>query len=175
MVMIAAILLASNTVGSIPLLIPFFKAIVSDPSVAERLAENPADYSSLGVDPFYGLFMMLFPFVAGMAAFALLVKEYGFFTMMPQYIVFGLIFGIVAVMDDGIESAIGAHAANNIFLVIMVTHESSALQTPALYEQTTIYPWTEFTGLVISGALFILILKVIFRWADFGQMMKRIQ
>ena len=290
-VMIAAILLASNTVGSIPLLIPFFKAAISDPSVAEKLASNPADYSALGVDPLYGLFMMLFPFVAGMAAFALLVKplhgrsfkatltgksrfrwshmiiafivwtvlsgiylfaylkiepsnftlnntsitllfisliaialipfqagleevvfrgylmqgfgsllryrwfpvivtsilfglmhglnpevkEYGFFTMMPQYIVFGLIFGIVALMDDGIESAMGAHAANNIFLVIMVTHESSALQTPALYEQTTIYPWTEFTGLVISGLLFIIILKVIFKWTDFGMMFRKIQ
>ena len=53
---------------------------------------------------------------------------------MPQYIVFGLIFGIITILDDGIEAAMGAHAANNIFLCIMVTNESSALQTPALYD-----------------------------------------
>ena len=68
-----------------------------------------------------------------MHAFNPEVEEFGFFTMMPQYILFGLIFGIVTILDDGIEAAIGAHAANNIFLCIMVTHNSSALQTPAVY------------------------------------------
>ena len=76
------------------------------------------------------------------------VKEFGFFTMMPQYILFGLIFGIITILDDGIEAAMGAHAANNIFLSIMVTNSSSALQTPALYEQQNIYPWTEFAGII---------------------------
>jgi membrane protease YdiL (CAAX protease family) len=92
------------------------------------------------------------------------VKQFGFLTMIPQYIVFGLIFGVVTIMDDGIEAAMGAHSANNIFLCIMVTHESSALQTPALYQQHAIQPWTEFAGLIISGIIFILILKMIFRW-----------
>ena len=69
--------------------------------------------------------------------------------MMPQYVLFGLIFGIITVLDDGIEAAIGAHAANNIFLCIMVTNDSSALQTPAVYEQHNIYPWTELASPVI--------------------------
>jgi len=38
-------------------------------------------------------------------------------------------------MDDGIEVAMGAHTANNIFLCIFVTNSSSALQTSALYVQ----------------------------------------
>ena len=284
-VMIFAILIATNTIGSIPLLIPLFGKIASDPSVAARLSSNPTDFSVLGVDPFYGLFMMLFPFIAGLVAFALLVrplhrrkfistinikgrfrwnhflisfliwtalsvfylfaymkvepenfilsntsitllyisliavamipfqagleelifrgylmqgfatvvknrwfplivtsllfalmhsmnpevKEYGFLTMMPQYLAFGLIFGIVAIMDNGIEAAIGAHAANNIFLVIMVTQESSALPTPALYEQKITYPWTEFSGLVICGIVFIFLMKMIFGWGEAKQ------
>jgi uncharacterized protein len=94
------------------------------------------------------------------------VKEYGFFTMMPQYILFGLIFGVITILDDGIEAAIGAHAANNIFLCIMVTNKSSALQTAAFYEQQTIYPWIELGALLITGIIFILILKMIFRWRD---------
>ena len=84
------------------------------------------------------------------------VKEFGFLTMMPQYILFGLIFGIITIMDDGIEAAMGAHAANNIFLCIMVTNKASALQTPALYEQINIYPWTEFAGLFFTGIVFII-------------------
>lgn len=283
-VMLVAILVVSNTIGSVPLLIPFFKALANDPSIAAKLAQNPSDFSPLGVNPYYGLFMMLFPFLASFIAFVLLikplhsrtftatvngtsairwshflvsffiwlmlsaiylfayikaepgnfilsntsisllfvalisiflipfqagleevvfrgylmqgfavaarnawmpllstsllfallhgvnpeVKEYGFLTMMPQYLVFGLIFGLVTIFDDGIEAAMGAHAANNIFLVIMVTQESSALQSPALYVQKTIHPWTEFTGLLISGIVFIFLLKLIFRWKDFS-------
>jgi hypothetical protein len=111
-----------------------------------------------------------FPLIMTSVLFGLLhafnpeVKEFGFFTMIPQYITFGLVFGLATIFDDGIEAAMGAHAANNIFLCIMVTSESSSLQTPALYIQGTTNPGSEFLGLIISGILFILILKVIFRW-----------
>jgi len=109
-----------------------------------------------------------------MHAFNPEVKEYGFLTMIPQYIVFGLIFGIITIMDDGIEASMGAHTANNIFLCIMVTNKSSALQTPALYEQYNIFPWTEFAALVATGIVFILILKVVFKWNDFSVLFKKI-
>jgi hypothetical protein len=102
------------------------------------------------------------------------VKQFGFFTMIPQYIVFGLIFGVVTIFDDGIEAAMGAHSANNIFLCIMVTNESSALQTPALFQQHAIQPWTEFAGLLISGIIFILILRMIFKW-DMSVIFKKVE
>jgi len=110
-----------------------------------------------------------------MHAFNPEVEEFGFFTMMPQYILFGLIFGIITVLDDGIEAAIGAHAANNIFLCIMVTHQSSALQTPAIYEQQYVYPWTEFTALLITGIIFILVLKAIFKWDSYSLLLGRVE
>jgi len=110
-----------------------------------------------------------------MHAFNPEVKEFGFFTMMPQYMVFGLIFGLVTVFDDGIEAAMGAHTANNVFLCIMVTSESSALQTPALYQQFNIHPWTEFTGLIVTGIIFLFALKTIFRWKDLSILFKKIE
>jgi hypothetical protein len=103
------------------------------------------------------------------------VKAFGFFTMIPQYILFGLIFGAITILDDGIEASMGAHTANNIFLCIMVTNKSSALQTPALYEQQNIYPWTEFAALIFTGIAFILILKIIFKWDDFSILFRKIQ
>lgn len=96
------------------------------------------------------------------------VDDFGFWDMIPQYVLFGLIFGILTVLDDGIEAAIGAHAMNNIFLSVMVTHKSSVLQTPALYEQHNYLPWTEFTGLMIMGIIYILIMRRLFRWKDFS-------
>lgn len=103
------------------------------------------------------------------------VKEYGFLTMMPQYAVFGIIFGIAAVMDDGIETAIGAHAANNVFLSIMVTNSSSALQTPAVFEQKVIHPWAEFWGLLAAGIAFLIILRMIYRWKDAGILFRKLE
>lgn len=282
LVMLVIILLVANTIGSIPLITALFIKSHSDPSVFSELAANPNNMGILGLSPNVGLMVMIFPFMAGLLAFILLirplnersiktvingtskirwnrffisgliwlalsaiyffvylkidpsnftlnsrttsivvlalisiliipfqaaleevffrgylmqgfavlvknrwfpmiltsvffgllhafnpeVKEFGFFTMVPQYIVFGLIFGIITIFDDGIEAAMGAHAANNIFLCIMVTSQSSILQTPALYVQNTTKPWTEFAGLIISGIIFIWVLKIIFKWGS---------
>lgn len=103
------------------------------------------------------------------------IAEYGFFTMMPQYILFGLVFAIPAMLDGGIEIAIGAHAANNAFLSIFLTTKASALQTPAMYMQITTHPWKEFAGLAISSALFLIILLLIYKWKDFGLLYRKIE
>jgi membrane protease YdiL (CAAX protease family) len=290
-VMIAAVLIVSNTIGAVPLLIGILAKSVSSPEVFSQLAANPNDYSVLGMDQNILLLVMIFPFIAGLGAFILLikplnsrtfkdtingtgnirwsrffvsafvwlilsalylffylkfdpsnftinnktvslvilavisvlfipfqaafeevlfrgylmqgfaamvgkrwfplvmtsvlfglmhslnpeVKEFGFLTMMPQYILFGLIFGVITIMDDGIEAAMGAHAANNIFLCIMVTNKASALQTPALYEQINIYPWTELAGLLLTGITFVMILKILFRWENFSILLGHIQ
>lgn len=95
------------------------------------------------------------------------VKEFGFLTMMPYYAIFGLIFGIMTIFDDGIEAAMGAHAANNVFLCILVTNEFSALQTPALYEMHEMDPSVEFLSMLITGVLVIVILKIVLGWRNY--------
>jgi membrane protease YdiL (CAAX protease family) len=288
--MFTVVLIVSNTIGALPLLIATTVTSISNPDVFSQLSANPNDYSILGLDPNVGLAMMLFPFIAGLIAFILIVKplnnrtlknvingtgkirwnrffisasiwmilsalylfvylkidpanftlnnktssliilsvvsllfipfqaafeevlfrgylmqgfaavlrnrwfpllmtsvlfglmhafnpevkEFGFLTMMPQYILFGLIFGIITILDDGIEAAMGAHTANNVFLCIMVTNQSSALQTPALYQQLNIFPSTEFAGLLFTGIVFIIVLKIIFGWDDFSILFKKI-
>ncbi|MGB8358751.1 MAG: type II CAAX endopeptidase family protein [Bacteroidales bacterium] len=112
------------------------------------------------------------PIVATSVIFGLMhvinpeVKEYGFVAMIPQYIFFGLVFAILTMMDDGIELAIGAHTANNAFMSVFVTNKDSALQTPALYEQLEIHPWTDFRDLVIASLVFLAIIAIIYRWRD---------
>jgi hypothetical protein len=68
----------------------------------------------------------------------------------------------------------GAHTANNIFLCIFVTNNSSALQSAAFYEQKTYYPWTEFWGVLFASAIFIIILKIIFKWNNFSRLWGRV-
>jgi uncharacterized protein len=103
------------------------------------------------------------------------VKEFGFWTMLPQYVVFGIIFGIITILDDGIEAAIGAHAANNAFLCIMLTNESSALQTPAIFVQHRIYPWTEFGMMVLMGVVILLIMGKIFKWGSLMKIFSKVE
>lgn len=102
------------------------------------------------------------------------VKEYGFLTMIPQYVFFGLVFAVLTMFDDGIELAIGAHVANNVFLSVFVTHKDSALQTPAMYEQLEIYPWKDFAGLVVMSVVFVIIMAVVYRWKDIRKLYARI-
>jgi membrane protease YdiL (CAAX protease family) len=290
-VMVVVILIVANTIGAIPLLIGMAVKSASNPDLFSQLATDPNNYGVLGLDQNTLLILMLFPFLAGLAAFVLLVKplnnrtlvniingtgrirwnrffisaivwlmlsalylfvylksdpanftlnnrslslitlslisvlfipfqaafeeilfrgylmqgfsailrnrwfplimtsllfglmhafnpevkEFGFLTMMPQYILFGLIFGVITILDDGIEAAMGAHTANNVFLCVMVTNQSSALQTPALYKQLNIFPWTEFAGLLLSGIVFVFILKILFGWDDLSVIFKKIQ
>lgn len=103
------------------------------------------------------------------------IKEYGFMNMMPQYLLFGLIFGVITVFDDGVEAAIGAHAANNVFLSIMLTNKSSALQTPAMYEQLNYYPMTELLSMLVMGILILVVLKVLFRWKNLPVLFGKVQ
>ncbi len=103
------------------------------------------------------------------------IKEYGFWNMMPQYLLFGLIFGVITILDDGVEAAIGAHAANNVFLSVMLTTKSSALQTPAIYEQHNYYPMTELLTVLAMGILILVVLKLLFRWKNLPVLFEKVQ
>jgi membrane protease YdiL (CAAX protease family) len=291
LVMFGAVLLASNTIGGIPMFIAYVNKAATNPEIIAKIDANPSDLSVLGFDPDIGLLIMLFPFLVGLLAFFLLVKplnnrsfkqtingtstirwnrffvsafiwimlssaylfiykgidpsnftlnntsftliiligisvcfipfqaafeeilfrgylmqgfavlamnrwfplimtsllfglmhsinpevlEFGFFTMMPQYMLFGLLFGITTLLDDGIEIALGAHTAQNVFVSIMVTNNSTVLQAPALYEQQNIYPWVEFGGLLISSLVFLIIMKIIYKWDDITLLWEKVK
>ncbi len=57
--------------------------------------------------------------------------------MMVYYIGTGLLLGIMTLMDEGTELAIGFHAANNIFAAIWATSTWTVFQTDALYIDTS--------------------------------------
>ncbi|NLJ81866.1 MAG: CPBP family intramembrane metalloprotease [Bacteroidales bacterium] len=93
------------------------------------------------------------------------VDSFGFWLAMPQYIIFGLTFGIMVVLDDGIETAMGAHAANNMFLCLFVTSKESALQTYAVFEKININPsFIDILVLLITSIIFLFILKSKYKW-----------
>jgi membrane protease YdiL (CAAX protease family) len=102
------------------------------------------------------------------------VAEHGFWVAMPQYIISGLLFGLIAVLDDGIELPIGIHAANNLFACLFVTNKTLTLQTPAIFEQITIYPLADNIGVLITATLTVLFFYKRYKW-NFNILNKKIK
>ena len=60
------------------------------------------------------------------------VDKLGYFSLL-FYIGSGLFFGILTLMDDGMELALGLHAANNMVGCLLVTSEDNALNVDSLF------------------------------------------
>ncbi|MBP6455331.1 MAG: CPBP family intramembrane metalloprotease [Chitinophagaceae bacterium] len=101
------------------------------------------------------------------------ITAHGFWLAMPQYVLFGLLFGLISVLDDGIELSMGAHAANNFFLSVFLTNASSALQTDALIIQSNVNAGYDLMLFVIIAILFMYILARIYKW-NFSILNKKI-
>lgn len=64
------------------------------------------------------------------------VANVGFWKMMIFYIGTGLLLGIMTLMDDGLELALGFHLGNNLLASLLVTADWTALQTDAIFKST---------------------------------------
>lgn len=64
------------------------------------------------------------------------VDKMGYWVLI-YYIGTGLFLGILTLMDEGIELALGFHAANNLITALLVTSDWTALQTNSLFKDTS--------------------------------------
>lgn len=104
------------------------------------------------------------------------VKEFGFWTAMPQYVIIGLVMGYTTIKDDGMEIAMGLHIANNIIASLVMTSNASALRTNAIFIDTS--PKASHLDSLISlimGFVFILILNHKYRFFYKNNLMGKIE
>jgi membrane protease YdiL (CAAX protease family) len=64
------------------------------------------------------------------------VSKMGYFILM-YYIGTGLFLGIITLMDEGMELALGFHAANNLLAALLVTSDWSILKTHAILKDVS--------------------------------------
>lgn len=102
------------------------------------------------------------------------VTAYGFWLMMPQYVLMGLMMGMLSIMDDGIELALGVHASNNVLISLFATNESSAFQTPAVFSIGDVNPVYSLFEIIIMAAIIIAICYKKYNWS-FSVFNKRIE
>jgi len=100
------------------------------------------------------------------------VKEFGLPNAMIQYIGFGLLLGIVVIMDGGLEMAFGIHAINNIYASVFVSYSGSVLQTPSLISSTQIDSTYMSIAFIAAALIFLYVSKIIFKWQPFGWIFK---
>ena len=95
------------------------------------------------------------------------VEKLGYIILV-YYIATGFLFGIVTLMDEGSELALGMHAANNIVASIFVTVNWSAFQTDALFvdisePSLSVYM---FVPVFIIYPIVIIYLSRKYEWSD---------
>lgn len=103
------------------------------------------------------------------------VKEFGVAIMLPQYILLGLIFAICVIMDEGLEIAIGVHVVNNVLGSLLLTHDSSVLQTSALFKVEKIDPIYSFYELIVSLLILIFIMAYKYKWGSFKKLFAKLK
>jgi len=98
------------------------------------------------------------------------VAELGPITMI-FYIGTGLLLGIMTLMDEGLELALGFHFGNNFLAATLVTYEYSALQTDAIYKSVS-EPSAGFEiilPVIIVYPIFIFVLAKKYKWSGWKE------
>jgi hypothetical protein len=91
------------------------------------------------------------------------VAEIGY-VVMVFYVGTGLFLGIMTLMDEGLELALGFHFGNNLLAAILVTANWSALQTDAIFKYTGEEPPSAIFEIILPVLVVYPILLFIFAW-----------
>ncbi|MNR98192.1 CAAX amino terminal protease self- immunity [compost metagenome] len=79
--------------------------------------------------------------------------------ILVYYIGTGLFLGIITLMDEGMELALGFHAANNLVSALLVTSDWSAFQTHSFFKDVS-DPSASFDVLLPVFIIFPILLKI---------------
>ena len=91
--------------------------------------------------------------------------------VMVYYIGTGLFLGIITLMDDGMELALGFHAANNLIGALLVTSDWSVLQTNSIFKDVS-EPSVGFDVLLPVVLVFPIILYIFskkYKWNNWKE------
>lgn len=82
------------------------------------------------------------------------------------YIAVGIFLGLITLFDNGMELAIGYHAANNIFAAIVVTNDWQAFQTDALFldKSQPGFAWDILLGILVVLPLIFFVFYKKYNW-----------
>lgn len=77
--------------------------------------------------------------------------------MLAFYFLFGLFLAYLSNKQNSLEYALGIHIANNLFNVLILNYQHSALTTPSLFYTTQFSPQNSLLYFIIAAFLFLVI------------------
>ena len=91
--------------------------------------------------------------------------------IMIFYMGTGLFLGILTLMDNGIELAIGFHAANNLTAAILVTADWTAFQTDSLYRDVSEpgLGWDVLLPVLVIYPILLIIFARLYKWKNWKE------
>jgi len=103
------------------------------------------------------------------------IEKFGFAIMQTYYICAGLVLGVMTIMDDGLELALGVHAATNFSGAVFVGYSGAAIQTDALFKTTEVNPVLLIIFFIIMSICFLLYMKYRYQWGSFATIFSSIE
>jgi membrane protease YdiL (CAAX protease family) len=73
------------------------------------------------------------------------------------YFIIGFIFTLITVQDNGMELALGMHAANNLFAVLFANYTVTALRSPSLFTVQELDPVYSLVSLIVGSIIFFIV------------------
>jgi hypothetical protein len=91
--------------------------------------------------------------------------------IMVYYIGTGLFLGILTLMDEGLELALGFHASNNLVTALLVTADWTALQTDSIYRDISSpeLGWDVFIPVLIIYPILLFIFSRVYQWTGWKE------
>lgn len=99
-------------------------------------------------------------------------KAHGLLLMLPYYIFFALFLGILTLLDEGLELAMGIHCANNLISSLLITSKNSVLQTDAIFFTQVENPAVEFVTWVVLASLCFFVFYKKYKLSNFRLLLK---
>jgi membrane protease YdiL (CAAX protease family) len=80
------------------------------------------------------------------------------FLMVSYYLLFGIFLAVITVKDNSLELAMGVHAANNLFGVLILNYSNSALPSPSIVTQSRLDPLSSLISFIVVAVIFCFVI-----------------
>ncbi len=92
------------------------------------------------------------------------VEAYGLLQMQCYYVSAGIFLGLITLLDESLDLALGVHAATNIFGALILSYEGGALQTNSLFKTSVLDPMFATILFIVTAIIFVFICYKKYDW-----------
>lgn len=85
--------------------------------------------------------------------------EMGFWILALYYFSFGVLLALVSIQSNSLELALGVHAANNLFTVLIANYSNSAVASPSIFLATTLDPTFNMISFLAGAVVYWLVIR----------------